>query len=159
MTDYQPLPTPSTHTTAAGPGAPLTVEPTTGRHFTLIPDHEFAAFKPPAWLVDQFLTEGGLSVLYGPSGTGKTFVALDLAYAIARGIPWHGYAISQCGPVLYIAAESGHSIAGRMAAYRAYHKLQRFQGVYVIPETVRLTEMKDVNALLEAIDLQLRDPA
>src|SRR5207244_2735924 len=44
----------------------------------------------PRWLVDNYLVAETISVLFGPSGGGKTFVALDLALAIATGHPWLG---------------------------------------------------------------------
>jgi ABC-type glutathione transport system ATPase component len=35
-------------------------------------------------------TPGELHALVGPSGSGKSFVALDWALCVAAGIPWHG---------------------------------------------------------------------
>ena len=42
---------------------------------------------PLEWLVEDVLPVGGQAVLYGPSGEGKSFVALDMALAIASGQP------------------------------------------------------------------------
>ena len=41
-------------------------------------------------LVDGLLSSSGMTVLYGESGAGKTFFAIDLACHIAVGEPWRG---------------------------------------------------------------------
>jgi hypothetical protein len=41
-----------------------------------------------ASLIKGDLPRGELGVLFGASGSGKTFVALDLAFSVARGIAW-----------------------------------------------------------------------
>jgi stage III sporulation protein SpoIIIAA len=46
--------------------------------------------EPGGWLIKNVLPDAGLIVLFGASGSGKTFVAIDLAYAIAMGIQWRG---------------------------------------------------------------------
>jgi RecA-family ATPase len=42
------------------------------------------------YLVKGWLDRGAMSVVYGPSNVGKTFFAVDVAYHIAVGRPWHG---------------------------------------------------------------------
>ena len=61
-------------------------------------------------LARGWLFQGALSVLYGSSNTGKTFVALSIAGHVATGLPWCGNDVRQ-GPVLYIAAEGGGALA------------------------------------------------
>jgi hypothetical protein len=68
------------------------------------------------------LPKADLGVLYGASGAGKSFVALDLALAITRGEPWRGRKVNQ-GRVLYIAAEGGGGVAMRLKAYAEHHTL------------------------------------
>ena len=43
-----------------------------------------ALSDPVNQLVEGLLDEGGLSVIYGDSGSGKTFAALDLAFHVWR---------------------------------------------------------------------------
>jgi len=69
-------------------------------------------------LVKGLLLAGTLFVIFGESNTGKTFLMLDLALAVARGIPWRGRQ-TQRGLVIYIAGESAASVRNRVAAYRA----------------------------------------
>lgn len=69
----------------------------------------------PAPLVKGLLTHGGFSVLYGESNTGKTFVAMDLAFHISAGVPWDGMKVSAV-PVLYVAAEGSYGVELRVKA-------------------------------------------
>jgi hypothetical protein len=59
--------------------------------------------------VPERLIEGvlpaGVSLLFGPPKGGKTYVALSMAYAIARGAPWFGRRTRRPGNVLYLAGE------------------------------------------------------
>lgn len=78
-----------------------------------------ASTKP---LVKGLLDQGTLSVMYGPSNVGKTFVAMDIAFHIAAGLKWDGLKVSR-GTVLYVAAEGGAGARKRsdalMRRYRA----------------------------------------
>jgi hypothetical protein len=56
------------------------------------------------WPIEKTLS--GISVLYGDPGTGKSFVALSMAVAVATGRPWIGRDTRE-GPVVYIAGEGG----------------------------------------------------
>ena len=68
-------------------------------------------------LVKGWLTVNGLSMIYGPSNAGKTFVAIDIGMHVAAGEPWRGCKVIS-GPVLYIAAEGGAGIKNRIAAFK-----------------------------------------
>jgi RecA-family ATPase len=68
--------------------------------------------------VEGLLIDGAMSVIYGESGCGKTFFALDLALHVAAGIPWFGREVDR-GGVLYLALEGSHGISNRIAAFKA----------------------------------------
>ena len=77
-------------------------------------------FTPPDELVEGVLTAGDGSVWYGGSNTGKTFVLVDLAASVARGVPWMGKR-TEPGMVVYLAAESPASVRSRLQAYQKHH--------------------------------------
>src|SRR5207249_9751194 len=60
-----------------------------------------------------------LIVLWGASGSGKTFAAFDIAASIVRNVPWAGRRTSSCN-VVYIAAEG--ALQSRAAAYLKHHE-------------------------------------
>ncbi|MDR6870115.1 hypothetical protein J2Y55_001115 [Bosea sp. BE125] len=66
-------------------------------------------------LVDGLLDRGALSVLYGDSNVGKTFVAMSLAFSVACGSPWAGQRTAGL-PVVYVAAEGGRGAMRRLHA-------------------------------------------
>lgn len=60
------------------------------RKFELIDADDFSEGPAPEWIVRGVLPRAELAVIYGASGSGKSFFALDLAAAVARGIDWRG---------------------------------------------------------------------
>jgi hypothetical protein len=77
-------------------------------------------YEPPDELIEGVLTSGDGSVLYGDSNSGKTFLVIDLAASVARGVPWMDKR-TEPGLVVYLAAESPASVRGRLQAYQKHH--------------------------------------
>lgn len=71
-------------------------------------------------LVKGVLPAAATACLYGPSGIGKTFLALDLAHSISLGKPFGGHPVCQ-GAVLYVALEGQSTVARRFLAARQQH--------------------------------------
>lgn len=92
------------------------------QRFEVIPAGQFAGGLPPSWIVKGVLPEAELVVLFGESGSGKSFMALDIAGAIARGIQWRGRKVKQ-GRVVYVAAEGAGGFRNRLNAYAQAHSL------------------------------------
>jgi hypothetical protein len=70
----------------------------------------------PEWLIEGILPANKLSVVYGASGTGKSFLTLDWGLSVATGTDWQGYKVKQ-GAVAYIAAEKGTGYKRRIQAW------------------------------------------
>jgi KaiC/GvpD/RAD55 family RecA-like ATPase len=90
--------------------------------FALLSYNEVMARNPGEWIIKGVLPKGELGILFGASGSGKSFVALDMACAIVRGVAWRGKRVRQ-GKVVIIAAEGGAGIRQRLKAYAAHHGL------------------------------------
>ena len=91
--------------------------------FTLmsIPD---ALLKPSiGWLVKGLLPSRGLGAIYGASGSGKTFLVLDLLMSICLGQKWFGYKVKKKQTVVYLALEGGAGIKDRLEAYLKHNKI------------------------------------
>lgn len=82
--------------------------------------HEWADYKQDylgtPWIIKGVLPQAEVGILYGQSGSGKTFFVLDLAATVARGAPWRGRRVRGCR-VVYVAAEAREGIKKRMDAY------------------------------------------
>jgi putative DNA primase/helicase len=81
---------------------------------------EIRAMPAPPWLVREIVQSRSLLLVYGASGSGKTFLMLDLALGIARGCRWFDCRVRQ-GGVIYIATE-GH-LKLRLDAYMQHNGL------------------------------------
>lgn len=90
------------------------------QRFRLMTADELAALPPVRWRVRGVLPQEGIAAIYGPPGSGKSFLALDVLAAIATGRPWFGYRV-QSAPVLYIALEGEAGIAQRVQAHQTRH--------------------------------------
>jgi hypothetical protein len=90
-------------------------------------------------LIEDLLDVGGMSAVYGKSGSGKTFNALDIAFHIAAGRPWYGDRASKQGLVIYVAAEGGKGIFKRLAALRKHYGVSAIP-LDVVPCPVNLLE-------------------
>ena len=71
-------------------------------------------------LVEDMLPAQGLAMLFGPSGTGKTFWGLDLACRVHNGVKWRDKDVAK-GDVMYIAAEASRGIKKRFQAIKILH--------------------------------------
>ena len=88
--------------------------------------------KPVAWLVDSYIEEDALTVMYGPPGKGKSFVALDLSCCIASGLPFHGHEV-RAGVAIYVAGEGHNGIARRLHAWAQHNQT-------TVPELMFISE-------------------
>jgi KaiC/GvpD/RAD55 family RecA-like ATPase len=80
-----------------------------------------ALSDPANQLIEGVLDEGGLSVIYGDSGSGKTFAALDMAFHVGASLDWNGKKVRR-GLVVYVAAEGGRRIKRRIAALQKRYR-------------------------------------
>jgi archaellum biogenesis ATPase FlaH len=79
--------------------------------FTIIHARDLKYLPPLTWLVPGEIVEGGLCVLYGESGAGKSFVSLDYALRVA-----------QTSAVIYIPTEGEAGYRKRVAAWCHHHQ-------------------------------------
>lgn len=88
------------------------------------------AGKPlPSKLFDEFWREGELALLFGPSGTGKSLFAMQIAEALARGRPIDGFCMpTKRQRVLYVDLKlSDRRFKARYDPYRFSENLHRLK--------------------------------
>jgi hypothetical protein len=141
---------------------------------TLEIEHEFAA-EPPAppkptkqiaiehwdsiqdepvkWLIHSVIPVGAFTALYGPPGSFKSFIALDIAESIATGRTWMGNEVIEQGAVLYICGEGFGGVGARIKACKQHHQTEDGAPIYVIRHQLNLrASVEDFNALMIAIE-------
>ncbi len=109
-------------------------------------------FMPPDELVQGVLIAGDGSILYGDSNSGKTFLVIDLACSVARGVEWFGRK-TEPGLVIYLAAESPASVRRRLQAYQKHHNVRVMNFVIVQSPIDLFDGDADTEALIQVIHL------
>lgn len=84
--------------------------------FELMSAAQFMGRPPLQWVVKGVLPKAAIGLIYGASGSGKTFIALDMALSIARGLDWRGLRTKK-GGVAYVVAEGATGFQSRLQAY------------------------------------------
>lgn len=85
--------------------------------FKFVPAPDYAAARRPEWIIKGVLPRAGLAVVYGDSGSGKTFAVLDMMACVVRGIDWRGHRVRR-GKVAYLCGEGSDFFARRIKAYQ-----------------------------------------
>jgi hypothetical protein len=111
----------------------------------------FEFLKRPAasWFIKGVLPKAGLAVVFGESGSGKTFYVLDMVSAIARGQQWRGMKTTQ-GRVVYICAEGESGFRTRLTAHCKHHGIDQMP-LGVIGDAPNFMEKNDIKDLIAAV--------
>jgi hypothetical protein len=108
--------------------------------------------EPVEWLIHGILPRKAFTALYGPPGSFKSFIALDMAEAIATGRPWMGNEVEKQGAVLYICGEGFGGMGARIKACQIHHSTPKGAPIYVIRHQLNLrSSAEDFNALMMAV--------
>lgn len=91
------------------------------------------------WLIHGLLPSQGVATIYGHSGTGKTFVAQDLAAHIVSGAAWNGEHV-ESGLVVYVVAEGQAGFRNRLVAMRQAGKFAALDPFVFIPTPIDMLD-------------------
>jgi hypothetical protein len=118
--------------------------------FKLLRSEDLHALPSLQWRIYGVLPAAGLAALFGPSASGKTFLALDMAAAVAGGNHWFNYRV-EAAPVVYAALEGEAGIRLRVAAWEAHHERKLPDGLQMMLQPFKLTDTQDVHDLAAVI--------
>lgn len=116
------------------------------QRYKLLSASDLAALPPLAWRVRGVLPAVGLAGLYGPSASGKSFLALDMAAAIAEGARWFDCR-TEAAPVVYAALEGEGGFRLRVAAWEAHRGRGLPHSLHMLLQPFKLTDLRDVHDL------------
>lgn len=111
--------------------------------------------KPIEWRVTGLIEAGAVVAFVGDGGSGKTFMLLDLAVAIANGEPyWGDFRLPKACPVLVIDEESGTDRLNRRLKYimRAHDAGPDLPLYYVTLARFDIRQPNDINTLQSLIE-------
>jgi hypothetical protein len=136
---------------------PKTAVNSHGEPFQLVRANQIREPSETADFVEGLLTEGGASVIYGPSNTGKSFWVLELAAAVAMGSPLHGRMETDRGAVVYCALEGEHGVRNRITAIKQAGKLNEEAPLYLCFAQISLLEKGNVSSLTASVKQAAKD--
>lgn len=136
--------TPTTRTLNATPDRPL---------LQLRTLSQIADLPPPQWHIENLIPQNGLTVLYGPPGSYKSFLALSLALALDRHQPFLGHPTRTPTRPLYIAGEGHSGLSVRADAWHQHHQLDHTDTDLLIQNgAINLADYDHTAQLTEAIN-------
>ena len=118
--------------------------------FNLLSPNQLAAIASATWVVKGILPEKGLAAIYGPSGSGKSFLALDLMTAIEHKAYWFGFRVKN-RPVVYIGLEGKAGLRTRIAAWQQENGSAPLANLKIITDNFNLKTKGEVIDLANQI--------
>jgi hypothetical protein len=108
------------------------------------PFEKFSAEPLPEaqWLIEPFFERDSQVVLWGESGSGKSFVALSWAIHIATGTPWLGKWRVERTNVLYCVGEGGRGMRRRGRAAAKEYGFETVEGLHFMTLAPRIRDPK-----------------
>jgi hypothetical protein len=111
-----PAPTPE----PAAAGLATNGASSSANKFQLVPAHTLKTNKPLEWQIEGIMELCAFCLMFGDSGTMKSFLALDMALCVATGVPFHGRKVNR-GPVVIVVGEGLNGYGRRIAAWEKFH--------------------------------------
>jgi archaellum biogenesis ATPase FlaH len=130
------------------PTSALTPKPRPDTRYKMKSAGDVLRSDPIKWRIKGVIPERGIAAIFGPSGSGKSFLVVDMAINIAKGADWFGYRAKSC-PVVYVCLEGEAALSVRLAAFRTKGSIPK--GIEFIDQPVNLLETKDLRDLVTAI--------
>lgn len=112
---------------------------------------------PPEFIVRGMIPEKSFAVLYGPSGVGKSFEAIDVAMSVGSGLPW-AERPTRKGHAVYVSAEGTSGLGQRVKAWVVDRGLE-FGDIDIawLPEAISLHSDEDLDTLFARFEELERD--
>ena len=123
---------------------------TPAMRYRLLAADAVAKAPPLQWLVRGVLPATGLACIFGASGSGKSFLALDLCTAVAEGVRWFDCKV-MAGPVVYVALEGEAGFAQRVRAWELHRDRAMPDKLRFVMQPFGLLAGDDVTALADAV--------
>lgn len=118
--------------------------------YRLMRADEVVNAPPLHWLVRGVLPADGLAALFGASGSGKSFLALDLSAAVAGGLEWFDCRV-KAAPVVYVALEGEAGFSQRVKAWQLHHGRDLPGSLRFVMQALDLRNADDVSEIAAAV--------
>ncbi len=112
--------------------------------------NDVMGWEEPGWLIEQFLTLGGTSMVTAKHASFKSFLCMDMALCVATGRAFHGIEV-QKGSVVYIAAEGASGLKSRALAWSVHHKTPLPDNFYILNVPFELTNPEILDSFIREV--------
>lgn len=102
------------------------------------------------WVIENAFQPGSINMLFGSSGVGKSFLAIDLALSISSGKNWLGKRVDN-GRFFYLANEGLYGLNQRMAAWYLYYGKPHLKSFWRNSKQLLLSNLTDYKTILKHI--------
>lgn len=106
--------------------------------------------SPIPWIVKHHIPAGATGAIYGESGVGKTFAAIDMACSVASGRYWAGIK-TKTGIVVYLAGEGNYGLRQRIAAWAQHNQVSKLDNLFVSNKAIDIDSPGANAEILKAI--------
>ena len=121
---------------------------------------DLLALPPKRWMVDQVLGAGDIGMIFGPPGSGKSFIVIDMIFAACRGVQWAmRFDTVRRLSVAYCAGEGLGGLPQRFAAAAQHHGVDDLPNFTFFDSAPQLftPEREGSNATAETIGRFVRE--
>ncbi len=118
--------------------------------YTLLGSAEINALAPISWRLKGVFPVTGLGAIFGPSGSGKSFLSFDLAACISQGDEWFGIKTAACD-VTYIQLEGEAGLKNRITAWERARSKSLPAKFRFIVQPFHLISGLDLEEILEVL--------
>ncbi len=111
---------------------------------------EIMAIPPMQWRVKGLFPVTGIGAMFGPSGSAKSFLVIDLAITTALGRVWFGCRTLPCH-VTYVMLEGEAGLQGRILAWEKHNSMSIPDNFDVIAQPFEIANDHDVEDLAASL--------
>jgi hypothetical protein len=118
--------------------------------YRLYTAQDLLSFPVASYKVKGIFPDVGLGTIYGSSGSGKSFLSLELGACINQGVEFFGIKTQPCD-VTYICLEGEGGLQRRVRAWEAAHGKPMPSGVKFIIQPFEMMRAEQVDLLIQAL--------
>jgi len=121
--------------------------------FKLLRDEDIQKMPDMEWLVKGIIPKRSIGAVFGESGSGKSFLTVDMGMSIADGsFDWFGYRIKKV-PVVYICLEGMAGLKKRLSAWKINSKKSKIpDNFYPVAQNFNIFNPEDISEISSVIN-------
>jgi hypothetical protein len=107
--------------------------------------------QPVSWLIEGYIEQHTMALIFGDPASGKTFFAIDMACCVATGTDWQGNKVNK-GAVFYIAGEGHNGLARRFMAWEQFNGVSlKGAPLFIAERSAQLFDAGHAKIITEAV--------